>query len=131
MPFRKTVFAFLGLTIFLVVFDRVYALFSHGVSSNSMDFAFVVPAVATLFYFVLGLFFPKIRKNNSYRMAYHLFNMGIVTLVCYLILKGIFEIAGTSSNLTLLFSCFAYISIGVGFIFSVYCGIESIYEESS
>jgi hypothetical protein len=100
----KTVFVYLGLSLFCVLFDNLYAVFGHGVRSLWMDLMFLFPLLGgVLPFFLLGL-----RKKNSAkplfsRLAFNLHNSGIAALTSGSLLRGIMEIAGTGSQWIALF----------------------------
>jgi hypothetical protein len=95
----KTVVVFLGLTIFCVVVDHVYAAFGHRVRSPSMNFMFLFPFLGgALPFFVLNLVKPGYIKKTFSRIAFNLYNSGLATLTIASLLQGIVEIAGTGSE---------------------------------
>jgi hypothetical protein len=101
----KTAAVYLAVSILCVVFDRVYAVFSHGVASAAMNFMFLYPlAGGALFFFLLRLFFARAGDAPHYRVSYNLYNSGISALVVRNLLAGIFEIAGTGSPYTSVFA---------------------------
>ena len=115
----KTTIVYLAVTISCVVIANVYALFGHGVRSDSMDFMFLYPLlggslgflfVALLRPFLLQtrhLFFYKrgergesrLQIRRCSRISYNLYNSGIASLTSAAMLTGIMEIAGTGSKL--------------------------------
>ena len=89
---------YLAVSIGCIIFNKVYALFGHGVSSGSMTFMFLYPLfLGALPFFILWLFVKQADKLRYYRTAYNCWNSGIALLVIESLLNGIFEIAGTSS----------------------------------
>ena len=97
----KTVVAYLILTLAAIAFSRVYALFSHGVSSGSMTWLFLYPLLGgAAFYTLLGLLLPAAPSVAGYRLFYNLHNSGVATLSAASLLQGILEIAGTASAYT-------------------------------
>ena len=76
------------------VFARIYALFSHGVSSIFMTWMFLIPLIGGAgVYALLRIVAPSLR-NDAAACAY---NCGLATLTVASTLQGIFEIAGTDS----------------------------------
>ena len=73
---KKTI-RYVFLSVFIFVFAQIYEYFSHGVYSNYMLYAFLIP--------FLGLAVPSF-----------LWKCGIATLTVGSIYKGILEIYGTN-----------------------------------
>lgn len=100
----KTALAYAAASAYCVLFDRLYALFGHGVYSGWMSLMFLYPlAGSALVFALLWAFMPAADATPHYRMFYNLYNSGIATLTLGGLLRGIFEIAGTSSPYTLLY----------------------------
>jgi hypothetical protein len=114
----KTAIVYLAVSVFCVIFDRVYALFGHGVFSASMSFMFLYPLIAgSLLFIILWLFVPNADKIFYYRLSYNSYNSGVATLTVESALKGVFDIAGTSSQYLIVFKvcgwsllCFGIVS---------------------
>jgi hypothetical protein len=91
----KPTLVYLAASLLCVLFNAVYAKYSHGVSSAGMTYMFIYPltggvVVCILFAAVRKLPLPGIFTVNSY-------NSGIAALTTGSCLKGVFEIAGTAS----------------------------------
>lgn len=115
--FRKTAIVYLAVTVFCVIFDRVYALFGHGVFSASMSFMFLYPLLAgVLPFLLLWLFAPQADKVKYYRLFYNCYNSGVATLTVGSMLNGIFEIAGTSSSYVIVFTVCGWSMLSFGFV---------------
>ncbi|QHI72776.1 hypothetical protein [Aminipila terrae] len=85
-------------TIFCIIFSGIYNQLGHGVSSPYMNYMFLFPFVlGTGFYGILSLIPTKI---NLPGFSFNTYNSGVATLTIWSMLKGIFEIAGTSSPYT-------------------------------
>ena len=90
--------AFLGASAFCVFFDRVYALFGHGVFSAAMTLMFLYPLIGGAgAYLLLGLLDPSAGTGPRDRLWFNLYNSGIATLTVGNALQGVFVIAGTTS----------------------------------
>lgn len=95
---------YLGISAFCILFDRIYALYGHGVYSPAMSLMFLYPlAGGALVFTLLWLINPAADATANYRVHYNLYNSGIATLLTGSLLRGIFDIAGTSSSYTVLF----------------------------
>ena len=82
-------------SIFLLVFSSIYGIFSHGVHSPFMTFAFVWPLFLCA---VPALAFLYIRQIPGPGVLSSLFwHTGTAAVTVSSLLRGIFEIAGNSS----------------------------------
>lgn len=107
---NKTIIVYFLITIFTIVFDRVYALFSHGVASLSMNLMFLYPLVGGVgIYYILGYLFKN--KKEDVILLFNIYNSGIAILTVGSLLKGVMDIAGTSSKYITY-----YVVIGIVFI---------------
>lgn len=86
---RARAVSFLSGTLFCIVFDRIYALFSHGVSSAAMNYMFLFPLL-------LGPICLLVFKGRR-EHGFYLCSLGIPTLVLGNLLTGVLEIAGAAS----------------------------------
>lgn len=94
----KTALIYLGVSLFCVLFGGVYELFSHGVYSYYMIYAFVFPlAGGTLPALAAAVFGCKRCPAPLPRLLYH---CGIATFTAGSILQGVLQIYGTSNPLT-------------------------------
>lgn len=95
---RKTVLIYLAVTIGCVVFDRIYAIFGHGVYSAAMSLMFLYPLLGgVLPFMLLGLLLPQADQARLYRFSANAYHSGIATLTIGSLLTGILQIAGTAS----------------------------------
>lgn len=102
--FRKTMIMYLVISVFCVIFDRIYALFGHGVYSASMSLMFLYPLLGgVLPFLLLWLLAPQGDAVRRYRLYYNCYNSGVAALTVRSLLSGIFEIAGTASRYLILF----------------------------
>ena len=101
---KKTI-PYVFLSIFIFVFAQIYEYFSHGVYSNYMLYAFLIP--------FLGLALPSFLlhslKKSLPANSRFLWKCGIATLTVGSIYKGILEIYGTNGYFE-----FPYLFLGVG-----------------
>lgn len=73
----------------------IYNHFGHGVYSAYMTYMFLFPLILGGGIYGLILILPMTKEIS--RLTFNLYNSGIATLTVGSLLKGIFEIAGTSS----------------------------------
>lgn len=94
----KTSIVYLFVSLFAFIVNKVYALFGHGVSSDAMTWMFLYPLIGgALWFFLIVVAFPRIRKIYGYRLFFNLYNSGIAALTVGSFLQGVVEIAGTNS----------------------------------
>ena len=79
-------------TLFCIAFAYVYSLFSHGVSSPFMSYAFAFSLVLGVVGFAV---FGRLALDNP--AAFRLYNAGVATLTVGSILRGIIDIAGADT----------------------------------
>ena len=116
MNTNGTVKVYIFTTLFCIVFNYVYSLFGHGVSSPFMSYAFV-------FSLMLGVggFLAVGWLNVANRMAFNLYNAGIATLTVGSLLQGIIDIAGADTAYPVYYFL-------VGSVFVVVGGLMYFYE---
>ena len=111
---RKTLWIYLGITAFCVLFSTVYEHFSHGVNSNAMIFLFAYPLVGGVLMFGLVALIKKAPFPG--RVSYNLYHSGIATLAVGSCFAGVLEIYGTSSDLIKVYWVAGIILTGIGMI---------------
>lgn len=87
---------YLLISLFCAFFGAVYEVFSHGVFSYYMIYAFAIPLTGgVLMFWIIG------RKGWSYpsRIAGNLYHSGIATLTVGCTMQGVLEIYGTTNKL--------------------------------
>ncbi|MGI5888484.1 MAG: hypothetical protein ACOX6J_03795 [Oscillospiraceae bacterium] len=90
----RTAVKYLAVSVFCFIFSTVYGLFSHGVSSDWMSKAFLIPLGAAAMYFIVNTVFAAPEPGD---LARCLIGSGVASCTMSCILKGVFEIAGNSS----------------------------------
>lgn len=114
----KTAMVYLAVSVFCVIFDKVYAIFGHGVKGASMTLMFLYPLLGGFAVFLSSwIFIPHSDEVSGYRFFYNSYNSGIAALTVGSMLNGIFEIAGTSSPYTVAFFI-------LGWTFSAFGALE-------
>ncbi len=89
---------YLGVTLFSILFTCVYYMNSHGLRDIHMTLLFLPTSVAMLV--LVGYLLLK-KEMNTY--ALYAFNMAFPAFWVYLALTGIYTMAKTSSNWTIVF----------------------------
>lgn len=110
----KIVLEYLILTIFFSLFGAIYEVFSHGVYSYRMIYAFGYPLILGLVP-VLIMHFSRIKKMPG-TLSGQLYRCGIYTLTIGSVVKGVLEIYGTTSRLSDLYTPTGYLLILAGFL---------------
>lgn len=101
----KTIVVYLCLSLTVFAVDKIYAVFGHGVHSGAMTWMFLYPLIGgALVYFLMLRLIPGFSKKEGYRLFYNLYNSGIALLTVAAFLKGILDIAGTSSPYIIFFN---------------------------
>lgn len=95
---KKTIIVFSLASAFAYIFNYVYSMYSHGVSSIAMSNMWLVLLIGgVVVYSVLALTAKRVWQTSMFRLFYNLYNSGLAMFTVALMLTGIFEIAGTDS----------------------------------
>ena len=110
----KTAFAYLLISLFCALFGAVYEMYSHGVYSFYMIYAFAFPlAGGTLPFSVFSLLHNPKYPGAVSRNLYH---SGIATVTVGCIVRGVLDIYGTTNRLTEIYWYAGVSLIGVGIV---------------
>jgi hypothetical protein len=112
----KTVWVYLAVSALCFLLAKVYDIFGHGVTSNSMDLMFLYPLLGGALPALLVHLIPGTDWNRGYRVFQNCHNGGIALLTVASLQTGVFEIAGTSSTYTMFFSLAGCLMILAGLI---------------
>jgi hypothetical protein len=108
-------------TLFCIVFNYIYSLFSHDVSSPFMSYAFIFSLVlGVVGFIVIGLL------NLDNRVAFNLYNAGIATLTVGSILRGIIDIAGADTTYPIYYFLVGTVFVGIGGLIYLYKWMQTI-----
>lgn len=91
---QKTLVGYSILTIFFLVFSRIYESFSFGETSLHMHYLFVVPLVGGVILTLLLKIIP-----NLGRISLNLWNSSVAVLTTGMIFRGIVNLSGRSTAL--------------------------------
>lgn len=91
--FKVNIVAMSVATIVCFIFSKIYNHFGHGVYSFYMTFLFLWSLIGGAWYVLLLLL-----DTVPNRISINTMNAGVATLTAGSLVKGIVEIAGTSSN---------------------------------
>jgi hypothetical protein len=104
-----------ALSILLVFLAKlIYYANAHGLSSSWMDNAWLVPAVVTFYKLIYAL--SHLEEGSYGRLA---FNCGAWTLVVYLFLEGVYEMASSYNAGTIYFLYVSIVLLVVGLVLSL------------
>lgn len=95
----------LTITTFCAVFGEIYEFFGHGVYSDFMIYAFMIPLMLSVIPSVFLLLFYKKEIPDTAR---HLWNYGVATLTVGCIFQGILEIYGTTNRLFVIYPAIGF-----------------------
>ena len=121
---KKSIISYFIVTIFLILLNYIYSIFSHNVSSNYMTYMFIYPLVTGILVSIFILINKNISKLKSFYIGKSILNYGIAIIVFRRFMKGVFEIAGTDSNYLIYYFYMGLILILVSSILLIY----SLYE---
>lgn len=123
---KKSIVSYFIVTMFLVLLNYIYSIFSHNVKSNYMTYMFIYPLVSGILVNIFILINKNIIKLKSFYIGKSILNYGIAIIVFRGFMKGVFEIAGTDSRYLVYYFYVAIILILFSIIFIIY----SLYEVS-
>lgn len=110
----KTAFVYLLISLFCALLGAVYEMYSHGVYSFYMIYAFAFPLVGgTLPFSVLSLLRIQRYPDAVSRNLYH---SGIATVTVGCIVRGVLDIYGTTNRLAEIYWYAGVSLIGVGIV---------------
>lgn len=94
---KKQIYKYLIISIFFLIFSSIYEMFSHGVYSSYMMFAFTIPLLLGSLVYVI-IYKLSLNKYFSY-LGIKLYNCFIITLIIGSLMKGFLDIYGTTNKL--------------------------------
>lgn len=107
---------FTAVSAFCALFGGIYEVYSHGVYSYSMIYAFAIPLVMGA---IPSLVMAMLSRPCKVSVSFDLYIFAIATATVESILKGVLEIYGTSSRLMVLFVIFETALLLSAVIFAV------------
>lgn len=108
----KPVIVYTLTALFAFIFDKIYAVFSHGVSSKAMSSIWIwLVCAGTVFYLVLYFIRIKMKIFQLNKFTTNIYNSGVAVFAVGMLLGGIFDIAGTGSDFV-----FYYKVVGIAFM---------------
>lgn len=97
----KTALIYFAVSLFCVLFGAVYEIFSHGVYSYFMIYAFLIPLAGGALPWLLMVFSLCGRDRRLPKTAVQtLYHCGIISLTVGSLMTGVLNIYGTTNRLT-------------------------------
>ena len=112
--FVKRSVMYFCISMFCAVFGGIYEIFSHGVYSNYMMYAFLFPLIGGALY-NLTLYFLRLRLQRGLSLIFY--NTGIAALTIGSIVRGILDIYGTDNILANVYRYAGAILVCLGVVF--------------
>ncbi|MBE5890299.1 MAG: hypothetical protein E7282_04935 [Lachnospiraceae bacterium] len=92
---------YISATVFCIIFAAIYEYFSHGVYSNYMIFAFLIPLAGGI---ISEIFFRcAVNKRRRPTIAVQVLAGSVIWLTIGCLYQGVLEIYGTTNHLNVLF----------------------------
>ena len=111
MMIRKNAWYHLAAAAFLALFAVIYEHFSHGVYSNYMIFAFLIPLVSGV---IPSIIISGTGKRFPRKTALAAWNSGIAALAVGSVFQGVLEIYGTTNSLIVVYPVIGFLMLGFG-----------------
>ena len=112
--FVKRSVMYFCISMFCAVFGGIYEIFSHGVYSNYMMYAFLFPLIGGTLYNLI-LYSLRLRLQRGLSLIFY--NTGIAALTIGSIVRGILNIYGTDNILANVYWYAGAILVCMGVVF--------------
>ena len=112
--FVKRSFMYFCISMFCAVFGGIYEIFSHGVYSNYMMYAFLFPLIGGALYNLI-LYSLRLRLQRGLSLIFY--NTGIAALTIGSIVRGILDIYGTDNILANVYWYAGVVFVFLGVVF--------------
>ena len=118
----KIISVYLAVTLVCIAVNKIYAIFGHGVSSEAMTWMFLYPLIGGILFFLMKeIMIPRINQDLGVRAFSNIYNAGIATLTVGSFLKGMMDIAGTSSPYVVFYFEIGWLCIVCSLISLIIC----------
>ncbi len=115
--FVKRSFIYFCVSMFCALFGGIYEIFSHGVYSSYMIYAFLFPLIGGTLYNLILYIIPGIKLQNGMSLIFY--NTGIAALTLGSIIRGILDIYGTDNVLANVYRYAGTVLILTGIVFYI------------
>ena len=112
--FVKRSVMYFCISMFCAVFGGIYEIFSHGVYSNYMMYAFLFPLIGGTLYNLI-LYSLRLRLQRGLSLIFY--NTGIAALTIGSIVRGILDIYGTDNILANVYRYAGVVFVFLGVVF--------------
>ena len=124
----RTLFIYIGITLFVVLFSTIYEINSHKVYSADMVFAFIYPLIFGVGMYTLLRFIPIARVPGTIPAT--IYNFGVAMLTVRSIFIGVLKIYGTTNRaMVVIYTVLALTFIIIGFGLYLFIIIKGIIEK--
>ena len=124
----RTLFIYIGITLFVVLFSTIYEINSHKVYSADMVFAFIYPLIFGVGMYTLLRFIPIARVPGIIPAT--IYNFGVAMLTVRSIFIGVLKIYGTTNRaMVVIYTVLALTFIIIGFGLYLFIIIKGIIEK--
>ena len=124
----RTLFIYIGITLFVILFSTIYEINSHKVYSADMVFAFIYPLVFGVGMYTLLRFIPIARVPGTIPAT--IYNFGVAMLTVRSIFIGVLKIYGTTNRaMVVIYTVLALTFIIIGFGLYLFIIIKGITEK--
>ena len=124
----RTLFIYIGITLFVILFSTIYEINSHKVYSADMVFAFIYPLIFGVGMYTLLRFIPIARVPGI--IAATIYNFGVAMLTVRSIFIGVLKIYGTTNRaMVVIYTILALTFIIIGFGLYLFIIIKGITEK--
>ena len=113
--FVKRSFMYFCISMFCAVFGGIYEIFSHGVYSNYMMYAFLFPLIGGTLYNLILYCFSRLSLQRGLSLIFY--NTGIAALTIGSIVRGILDIYGTDNILANVYWYAGVVFVFLGVVF--------------
>ena len=111
----RTLYIYIGVTLFIGLFSTIYEINSHNVINASMICAFIYPLVLGVGMYLAIRFIPSNKVPGMVPAT--IYHFGVAMLTVRRIFIGVLEIYGTTNKLMVsIYSIIAYVSFAIGSI---------------
>ena len=124
----RTLFIYIGITLFVILFSTIYEINSHKVYSADMVFAFIYPLIFGVGMYTLLRFIPIVRVPGIIPAT--IYNFGVAMLTVRSIFIGVLKIYGTTNRaMVVIYTVLALTFIIIGFGLYLFIIIKGITEK--
>ena len=114
---KKQIIKYFIISIFFLLLGYIYELYSHGVYSYYMIYAFLIPLLMGFIPYLI-IYIKRFNRNLS-ELGMRIYNCFILTLTLGCTMKGFLEIYGTTNSLVFIYLKVSIILIIISLIINI------------